>query len=138
MSNPTAPFGADVPPHYPGANRRVFVRNPVSTPCLCHAIPLKDSTLWHATLRDISIGGLCLVARHGFQKGEMLAIELPHAVEGARTRLFVRVRHVKVTREGLCVAGCSFIKKLRYEELEAFLRALPGWRPFADSRSLGR
>jgi hypothetical protein len=113
-------------------DRRVFVRTPVTTHCTYRPIQAGESILSEATIQELSAGGLRLVAHRAFRKGEMVAVELPHPIKGARDKLFVRVRHVRTTRDGLHIAGCSFVKKLAHDELEALLCAIPGWRPPLD------
>src|SRR5262249_27859531 len=111
-------------------NRRVLSRYPVTKRCLYHPIQPGERPLWEAMIQDISLGGLRLTAhRVYFKRGEVLTIEVPNLPEGGRDKLFVRVRNT--THQGaFSVAGCSFIKKLSADELQALLLTLPGGRPF--------
>lgn len=110
-----------------GVERRAFVRHPVTQRCLCHPVQPRGHALWEARIEDLSTGGLRLTAHHRFQKGEILTIELPNPPAGSRAKFFVRVRHCTY-KGAFSVAGCSFIKKLSADELEALLQTLPGWR----------
>jgi hypothetical protein len=89
-------------------------------------------------IRDVSQGGIALVANRPFAPGALLSVELPCAEGQPITAALACVVHVQAQGPGEWLLGCNFARELEDHDLEAFgaARARPS-RP-GDNRNWER
>jgi hypothetical protein len=87
---------------------------------------------WLATLRDISIHGVGLVADQPFRPGMLLSLRLPTALH------FVRVLHVRHQRGRSWVLGGQFDRPLPKKEFDALRTREPSLVPTSERRTVVR
>jgi c-di-GMP-binding flagellar brake protein YcgR len=101
-------------------DRRVWVRHPVELETTYRAASDADPTRFAAVVRDISGGGLSLLADREFTPGELLSVELPGPTEENSYSALACVVHVAPQAEGQWLVGCTFARELSDEDLAAF------------------
>jgi hypothetical protein len=103
------------------AERRAFVRIASDLDATCRlAVPTRAQG-WPGRLRDISRGGLGLLAWHRFRPGTYLDIELRERGGELRRVVTARVVHatpVRVEGSRYWLLGCAFDEPLTEEEFE--------------------
>jgi hypothetical protein len=103
-------------PHFSrnGKDCRVWVRHECNLPTICQPVAARgpDEPQWEARIRDISPGGVGLLAVRRFERGTGLAIEIPEAGDYAGDTLLARVVHINVLPEGGWLLGCAFVSPL--------------------------
>ena len=71
-----------------------------------------------AAIRDISLTGIALVVARPFEAGQLLTIELRHAIHGSVRRYLLEVRHADICcPNDSWLHGCRFVRPLRGDEL---------------------
>jgi hypothetical protein len=73
-------------------------------------------------VRDVSAGGIGVLAARRFEPGTELSVELATGPGGRPRRLAATVVRVKVDRAGHWVHGCAFKTPLDTEQLRALLK----------------
>jgi hypothetical protein len=73
-----------------------------------------------AQIRDISLGGMVLVAGQRFESGTLLKIEVPGPNGQPSLNLLARVIQVTVQSQRAFVLSCCFAKELNEEDLRVF------------------
>jgi hypothetical protein len=103
---------------------RVWERHPCDLQAACQAVVARGAgdSLWSATVRNISCGGVGLVLDRRFEPGTGLTIEIPQTTSSRDTTLFVRVVHVRDLTEGKWLVGCAFLSELSMDEIADLLR----------------
>jgi hypothetical protein len=79
-------------------------------PLRLRAEPSAESFL--ATVRDVSIQGIGLIANRSFDSGTTLIVEAGPSGKGLATDLRATVRHATALPGGLWLIGCSFSRHL--------------------------
>ena len=102
------------------AERRIAPRYSGSQVTSCQIIALPSKVPVQVKLRDISSGGLGLLARESLAKGTFLAVDLL-GTKDFHLRLRAQVVHATPQSNGLWVLGCVLERELGREELEAML-----------------
>jgi c-di-GMP-binding flagellar brake protein YcgR len=126
----------------PEEERRIWVRFPCDVETRCEpangpaAVAAEEERL-SARIRDVSLGGIALVANRSYQPGTLLSVELPVAEGEPATTVLACVVHVQSQEAGEWLLGCSFSRELTDEDMQAFgaARARPS-RP--DNRNWER
>jgi hypothetical protein len=106
----------------PGNDRRTSVRYRCGVETVCR--PFSDDVEdidWSAHIRDISRGGLKLLAERRFESGTVLNIDTASVSTEAPTALVARVVHVSRDKTGRWNLGCCFAKELTARELVKFI-----------------
>ena len=98
---------------------RASPRFPSHFKTYCQTIPGEDELLWSVNVEEVSCQGLKIISHRRFEPGTVLRIGLIHEQAGL---LMARAVHVTPAPEGGWAIGCSFPKKLRDEELRAWLQ----------------
>jgi hypothetical protein len=98
-------------------DRRVWVRYPANLEATFQ--PPGDTSRFAARVRDISRGGVNLVADRAFQPGDHLSLELPTPSRQTHSVLACIVR-VSPGEPGQWALGCTFARELSDEDLEDF------------------
>jgi hypothetical protein len=96
-------------------DRRVWVRFPCDVEISCQ--PTKEAHRLSARVRDVSLGGMRLIAGYPFENGGLLSVELPGTEDGSRTTVLVYVVRVTSRANGEWDAGCTFATELSDEDL---------------------
>jgi hypothetical protein len=80
---------------------------------------------WSATIQDLSLTGAALAMGHEVRPGAVLVVAL-EGLGGRFSRpLLMRVLHVRPMESGCWQAGCSFVKPLTDDDMQAMLLARP-------------
>jgi hypothetical protein len=96
-------------------DRRVWVRYPANLETTLQ--PPGDTSRFAARVRDISRGGVNLVADRAFQPGDHLSLELP-APAGQTHNVLACIVRVTAEPEGQWALGCTFSRELSDEDLQ--------------------
>jgi hypothetical protein len=109
------------------SERRVSVRYSTDFLAYCEPAAAKTATRtearWSAQVRNISAGGIGLVLARRFERGTVLMVELTDRVEGGSRHVPVRVVHTTAAGQGHWILGCSFVRTMNEEELDALRQA---------------
>jgi hypothetical protein len=107
----------------PRPNCRVYERHPCDLPTACQppTVWVGEEFKWPASIRDVSLGGVCLHLRRRFEPGAGLAIELAGPDEATPSTVLARVVHVRGLDDGSWLLGCAFVSRLGDDELNALL-----------------
>jgi len=100
--------------------RRVWVRYPSKAQAVVKSINNGVDTRFSARVRNVSRGGLSLVASRQFEPGELLSIELPGTTDVESDTVLACIIHVHASADQQWVLGCTFSEELDEEELAAF------------------
>ena len=100
-------------------DNRAAPRFPSQVKTFCQSIKGEDELLWSVRVEEMSSEGVKIISRRRFEPGTVLRIGLIHEKAGL---LMARAVHVTPAPEGGWAIGCSFPKKLRDEELRAWLQ----------------
>jgi hypothetical protein len=99
-------------------NRRVWVRHLVEWEGSMHASSQAVDRPFPARIKDVSRGGLRLVAYEAFKEGALVSIEVSEL-----GRVFLAaVVHSQVLPDGSYSIGCRFTKDISEAELAGFVR----------------
>jgi hypothetical protein len=116
---PTAAEGAEGP-QSAEAERRARERYPRRLDMLWQVLGTPGHDRPAARMFDLSTSGIGLVFDRALAPNTVLTIRLPTATLGWNTHL-VRVKNVRQTGPSEFLTGCSFVKPLSSEQLEALL-----------------
>jgi hypothetical protein len=100
--------------------RRQTPRLPCRQTLSCRQAALADTPWVAVQLQDISAGGLAALSPCSFERDNLLEVERPGPPGRPTWRLISCVRHVRQQGPGCWLLGCSFIRELEDEELQAF------------------
>ncbi len=101
--------------------RRAAIRHSCDLDSSCEPLRAERGVLWPATVVDISTLGVGLRLNRRFEAGSILTVELQSA-DGKMTRkLLVRVVRVIADSAGAWRIGCTLVRPLRDDELQALL-----------------
>lgn len=103
------------------AERRRSHRYPVAFSTLIQPAPAPDDSKYQAEVFNVSQGGIGLRAAQGFHVGALLHVSLPQVFpdEQRSGGLLACVVHVSRPTQERWSLGCSFIRDLSADELEA-------------------
>jgi serine/threonine protein kinase len=101
----------------PGMERRATVRHEVDLESSCEVMLPTEPGNWPATVRDVSVTGLCLRSRRRFDVATTLRVTLNSLVE--LSSYTARVCWVRETDGRRWLHGCAFDPPLTSKELEA-------------------
>jgi hypothetical protein len=106
----------------PRSERRTLVRHTTRLKAPCPVIRAAEIGPWPATIRNVSDGGVGLIASRPFRPGTLLTVELPtRSGRVAKARL-LRVRHARPQGSSpWWLLGGAFMRKLTVEEMEELL-----------------
>ena len=103
------------------ADRRQWPRYPSNAETTIQpAVPAGVSRL-PAKVRNVSCGGINLLAGHGFATGTLLHLDLPATTRHPAHALLTCVINVSTPMNSTWALGCSFIRELSEPELRALL-----------------
>jgi PilZ domain len=105
----------------PCVERRLATRYVSDVPVLCHPASAPEETRVPAHVRDVSANGIALLSEERFEPGTLLEVERPGPNNHPRLRMVSCVRHVSGQDGKPWMLGCSFIRELSDQELQAFL-----------------
>src|SRR5262245_21634163 len=108
--------------HSIAPERRTFVRLASDLEAVCRQADGFREVGWPGRVRDISRGGIGLLATHRFQPGSYLAIDLRDRTDTILRTVRVRVIHAAATNvdgNSRWLLGCAFDAPLSEEELQA-------------------
>jgi hypothetical protein len=109
-------------------DRRASVRHATSRDATCNPISARAATL-PVLIRDVSTGGIGLLATRRFERGTLLVIEVADEEQTTPSPMVGRVAHVTHLDDGDWLIGCQFVGPLSDDDVKAVLRQLP---PEAD------
>src|SRR5262249_24231295 len=105
----------------PNSDRRTTVRHNTQVKVACRVTRAVEMGPWHASLRNVSIRGVSLMADRPFNPGTIVIAEFPSQTGKVAQRL-IRVIHVRPqTNQKWWVIGASFAKPLSGAELADML-----------------
>jgi hypothetical protein len=89
---------------------------------------LEASNQWPIRARDLSAGGIAVVASRRFEPGTLLSLTMSGPAGDDVAMPLVRVR--RVTTMGVhWVMGCSWVDELEKADMCSLLGKLPQWQP---------
>jgi c-di-GMP-binding flagellar brake protein YcgR len=116
MSDPTHP----TPANTPGRERRVFVRVPPKSASPVLSVSEQEEIItWKARVRDISVGGVCLLLNGTFKPGTMLDVVFTNPRTQQTRTLLAKVVRNETKDDVHWAVACAFLQKLSEEELDA-------------------
>ncbi len=92
---------------------------------------------FHATVIDVSSGGVKLIVGRPFEQGDLLTLELPAQAGEASVSVLACVVHVRPEGDADWVLGCRFSAELNDSDLAAF-GAVPSKPEESDGRNWSR
>jgi hypothetical protein len=102
--------------------RRTHVRWRCELSALCRqSLTGNEGVWWHATVRDVSVGGLRLLIAHWFTPQTYVQIQLGQDESGEPVTRLARVIHAAALRTGGWAIGCAFVSALTDRQLRALL-----------------
>jgi WD40 repeat protein/serine/threonine protein kinase len=117
-----APFSTSQGARAAGVEKRSHVRYPCKIKASCRLLTSSAEGHWDAEVRNISRGGVLLLAAHELKPGSVLAIELEATPSCSR---FVRVIHVQpATGASQWLVGCAAAREFTEVELGALLKGV--------------
>jgi hypothetical protein len=121
MSRPEQPEPAG-DPKVQGAERRAWIRYPRRLLTMWQLFgSSRQEECWNATLRDVSQTGLGLVVNRSFPPSTVLTVRLQTGSRKYSRTMLIRVKHCAAQPNGDWLVGCSFVVKLKDEELADLL-----------------
>jgi hypothetical protein len=100
--------------------RRVWIRYPADLEVAVSPACSAENAGIVARVRNISLGGINLLASRHLEPGEMITVELPGATAESRTWVLACVVHCAELKPGEWSLGCTFSRELTHEDLIAF------------------
>jgi hypothetical protein len=100
--------------------RRVWVRFPADLETTYRPTATADPTRFAAVVRDISGGGLSVVADRSFVPGDLLTVDLPGPTGQDTFSVLACVVHVTPQTDGRWILGCTFARELSDADLTPF------------------
>ena len=104
------------------AERRATPRFPCNLETVCRLVATMPDDPWPAMVRNISLGGICLVLHRRLEPGTVLAVELQDSVHGRTPRTVqMRITSVAEYPSGGWICGGAFADRLSPDELRVLL-----------------
>ena len=105
-----------------GAERRAWIRYPRRLLTMWQLFgSSRQEDSWTAQLRDVSQTGIGLVVNRTFPPGTVLTVRLQTGSRKFSRTMLVRVKHSAAQANGDWVIGCTFVVKLKDDELRELL-----------------
>jgi hypothetical protein len=104
-----------------GAERRAWVRYPRRLLTMWQLFGSRQEESWQAQLRDISLTGLGMVVNRAFPPSTVLTVRLQTGNNKFSRTMLVRVKNARGQANGEWLIGCTFVVKLKEEELQELL-----------------
>jgi hypothetical protein len=102
--------------------RRAGERSPCEIGIYCRSIYQDQSAeYWPATVLDLSVSGLGLLAERRFEKGSLLFVELQDDNDHPLCSLLTRVVRYEKRPGGRWLLGCVLTSKLSEEDVQSLL-----------------
>jgi PilZ domain len=102
----------------PPENRRAWVRHLCDVQTSCQ--PNSGAEMnWPVRIRDVSCGGIKLVAHQPFATGTILNIQLGTGNDGVTRMALAEVLHANEQHDGTWALGCRFTKELTEQDMDA-------------------
>src|SRR5579884_3997074 len=121
MSRPDC-RGAEGPKKLQGTERRAWIRYPRRLRTLWQLFgTARQDDCWVADLRDVSLTGLGLVVNRSFTPGTVLTVRLQTGSRKFTRTMLVRVKHCAAQSNSDSLVGCSFVVKLKDDDLQDLL-----------------
>jgi hypothetical protein len=117
-----------------GAERRAWARYPRRLQTLWQLFGSRDTEVWTSYLHDISQTGIGLLLDRAFPASTVLSVRIQTAARKTTRSMLVRVRHCTARPDGPWLVGCTFIVKLRDEELRELIADPPAPSPQISGR----
>jgi hypothetical protein len=105
------------------SEKRCFVRYPHTLAIRCRLLGDSGNGGWPATLVDLSRKGAAVEIARECPRGTVLALSVDGLVGRFERPVLLRVSRVKAVSPTLWRIGCTFVKPLSEEELQAVLLA---------------
>ncbi|HZT81992.1 MAG TPA: PilZ domain-containing protein [Gemmataceae bacterium] len=103
------------------AERRATVRYETDLLGACRPLTARLDKPAEATVRDLSAGGIGLLATRRFEPAALVAVEVfPHG-DASPALLVARVVHATPWDDGRWLLGCQFVRPLGDDELRDLL-----------------
>jgi PilZ domain-containing protein len=103
----------------PDHERRTTVRHTTRLRSLCPVIRCTEEGPWYATIRNVSVMGIGLIASRPFRPGTLLTVELPDQRGELGKPKLLRVLHARSQPDNQWwVLGGEFLSRLTPTELE--------------------
>jgi hypothetical protein len=104
------------------ADRRASVRYPCSEENFsadnsCRPITSSKKEAWPATVRNLSTGGLGIIANRRFEPGTLLVVDVQDADQTINRTFLVRVVHLSQESKTSWLLGCAFPLKMSESDL---------------------
>ena len=97
--------------------RRGDARYAVELEAACRAVINAAGQRWPATITDLSVTGLCLLALRRFETGSILEITITLNADDTAINQIARVRWAKSTESKSWLLGCEFVKAIADDDL---------------------
>jgi serine/threonine protein kinase len=97
--------------------RRGGARYAVELEAACRAVVNAAGQRWPATITDLSLTGLCLLAKRRFETGSVLEITFTLTADDTTINQLARVRWAKSTETKSWLLGCEFVKAIADDDL---------------------
>jgi serine/threonine protein kinase len=97
--------------------RRGGARYVVELEAACRAVVNAAGQRWPATITDLSVTGLCLLAKRRFETGSVLEVTFTLKADDTTINLLARVRWAKSTESKSWLLGCEFVKAIADDDL---------------------
>jgi len=101
------------------ADRRAAERFESTAVGRCTAIGGREGKGWPAKVRDVSSSGIGLMVHRRFEPKTPLAIEIEDADGNVVHNLMARVIRAQYVGEGQWILGCTFLRNLDAEDVQA-------------------
>ena len=102
-------------------DRRGATRFPISLQTTGHVLGPRGNVPWVARITDISATGIGLIFSSRIKPGTVLVITLQGANHKLSRPIPVRVMHATFLPDKTWRLGCSFVRKVNEEDLQALL-----------------
>jgi len=97
--------------------RRGGTRYAIDLEAACRAVINAAGQRWPATITDLSVTGLCLLALRRFETGSILEITITLNADDTAINQIARVRWAKSTESKSWLLGCEFVKAIADDDL---------------------
>jgi len=97
--------------------RRGVARHAVELEAACRAVINVAGQRWPATVKDLSVTGLCLLAKRRFETGCILEITITLTADDTSINQIARVRWTKSTESRSWLLGCELVKAMADDDL---------------------
>jgi hypothetical protein len=120
MSRPVGNVAA-TPGKLPATERRAWVRYPRKLVTRWQLLGAVGEEHWTALVKDLSLNGVGLVINRSFLPATVLTVRLHNSTCTFERSALVRVQHCTAQPDGDWLVGCTFVVKIRADELHQLL-----------------